>query len=65
MENLLFGFDIAHRAVVDEFVNVLSAPVGYPPDAHSGLASRTRHRGPLFFLQHDTQTPPPPTGLVR
>jgi hypothetical protein len=54
MWHLLFDFDIAHRAMVDEFVSVFGHCMGYQPDAHPAFASRTQHS--RFFFWHDTQT---------
>ena len=54
MWTLLFDFDIAHRGMVGEIATVLGRRMGYLPNAHLGLASRTQHSG--FFFWHDTQT---------
>jgi hypothetical protein len=51
---LLFNFGIAHRAMVDELVNVLGRHIGYLANAHSGFASRAQHS--CFLFWHDTQT---------
>jgi hypothetical protein len=48
----LFNFGIAHRAMVDEFVNVLGRHIGYLANAHSGFASRAKHG--CFLFWHDT-----------
>jgi hypothetical protein len=54
MWHLLFDFDIAHHAMVDDFVGVFDHRVGYLPDAYPAFASRTQHS--RLFFWHDTQT---------
>jgi hypothetical protein len=63
MWTLLFGFDIAHRAMVDEFATVLGRRMGYLPNAHPGFASWTQHS--CFLFWHDTQTRQCKSGFLR
>jgi hypothetical protein len=47
-------FDIAHRAVIHEFANVLGHHLGYLPDTHPVFA-RGAQNG-CFFIGHGTHT---------
>jgi hypothetical protein len=51
----LLDFNIAHRAMMDEFASVLGRRLGYLPNAHPFLARGAQDSRSLFV--HDPQIP--------